>query len=176
LSDVVLHGTASYSNPPTNAAGLYLSAQLGGDVAEGLAIAVYLDIDGAGANNSGGTLTLVSLGLSADWHPVKDAGWRVGAKVGTGGIMLDPNASQPGASGDDFACSLLGGYDWKLSSRWAVGLVGRIAYYSTTDLEFPAATEGTIGNGGPTGPAVTSPAESFRLSAVAYSLAFSALF
>jgi hypothetical protein len=139
---------------------------------EGVSLAAFGDLDDYALNNDYGSLLAVAGGVAVDWHPTPASGWHVGGKIGVGyaSLDVDPGPVASWYSGTDLMAALTGGYEWRLSRRWGLGLLLRAAYYSPVD--FPGGYQVNItSNGG-----MTETPLDMRLSAFTYSVGFSAVF
>ncbi len=125
-----LSGDGPASSATLSGFGPALTLAIGGTIEDGLVVAglwhVTLGESSPIAGPLGGNGELLAfaeqLGLLVDWYPDPQGGWHVGGAVGIG--ILGANAVSGGGanlSGIDATASLLGGYDWWVSRKWALG-------------------------------------------------------
>jgi len=67
-----------------------------------------------------------------DWYPDPEGGWHLGAALGLGDERLEIGGFDD--SRLDVAVSAIGGYDWRLSGRWSLGVTLDASLYSAVPL------------------------------------------
>ncbi|HEX4445368.1 MAG TPA: hypothetical protein VH044_01475 [Polyangiaceae bacterium] len=154
VNTVVLQRTTSLGDTTTTSFGFATDIAVGGTVLSGLSLAATVNVGQAYLRNFGNPdeqVVLVGVGGMVDWHPSPTLGWHVGGAIALASIIVDSNTSSDtlttpagvtvsttqtrrSASNTDAQLSVLGGYDWRLSRRWSVGVQARISYWTAAPL------------------------------------------
>ena len=117
------------------AVGVATDVAVGGTLHGGVSIAATLGFEQdtlSSSDSANNQLLLVDFGALVDWHPSLDHGWHVGGGVEL--CSLDLERYSFTNTGVDAKLSLLGGYDWRLSRRWGIGVQARASYLTATTL------------------------------------------
>lgn len=103
---------------------------IGGTVWQGLVIAGTIGTTTMRADYRGrpsgaddrAAVSLLNLGVIADWYPEPTGGWHVGAGIGLGALTLSASGVSDSV-GASFLGRIFGGYDWWIGPQWSLGVM-----------------------------------------------------
>ncbi len=164
-----LHASSGYNAPSDWGFGGTFDVAVGATLAEGFSLAGFVHGDVAGSVDD--VLVLVGLGVTADWHPAPTTGWRLGGSLGLSDVSV--SAENDASAAGDAMFALFGGYDWRLSRRWGLGIEGRFTYYTPASIR---QLGDQAGASVPTAAAGYDVTQYWRFSTAIYSLGVSGIF
>lgn len=74
------------------------------------------------------TMTLIGLGVFADYYVDPHGGLHFQPFVGWGGLERSYRGDSGGSDPTGLVMALGGGYDWWVGDEWSIGVMGRVAY------------------------------------------------
>lgn len=131
-ADVPPIGEISYSGM-TTPGGLLLggtvgSVAIGGGFFYDLASSPSVEIGGQSFETDDASLTLIGLGLFADFYPDPHGGLHFQPFLGWGGLEACAGSSCGGSDPTGLVVAIGGGHDWWVGDEWSIGVMGRLAY------------------------------------------------
>lgn len=74
------------------------------------------------------TMTLIGIGMFADYYVDPHGGLHFQPFVGWGGLNTSYKGNSGGSDPTGLVLALGGGYDWWVGDEWSIGVMGRLAY------------------------------------------------
>ncbi|HEY6557979.1 MAG TPA: hypothetical protein VI072_11930 [Polyangiaceae bacterium] len=94
--------------------------------------------DGMSSDLGDVSMTLVGIGVFADYYVDPHGGLHFQPFVGWGGLEFSVDGDSGGSDPTGLVLALGAGYDWWVADEWSIGVMGRIAYapLSLNDVSF----------------------------------------
>jgi hypothetical protein len=74
------------------------------------------------------SLTLIGIGVFADFYPDPHGGLHFQPFVGWGGLTASSEGRDSGSDPTGLVLAIGAGYDWWVADEWSIGVMGRFAY------------------------------------------------
>lgn len=101
---------------------------IGGGIFADYAFSPSEEINGTSTERDDVSLTLLGIGMFADYYVDPHGGLHFQPFVGWGGLEATVDGNSGGSDPTGLVLALGAGYDWWVADEWSIGVMGRIAY------------------------------------------------
>ena len=101
---------------------------IGGGIFADYAFSPSEELNGRSTERDNVSLTLLGIGMFADYYVDPHGGLHFQPFVGWGGLEATVDGNSGGSDPTGLVLALGAGYDWWMADEWSIGVMGRIAY------------------------------------------------